>query len=463
MKKILIVDDDAINLKMAEYILQKNANYEVHTARSGQETLELLQRESYDLILLDIDMPEMNGIQTLEQIRQNPDWADLKVIFLSASALRKDMANAIRLGALDFVKKPFFPEELMERVSIALQVEGRDEILVVDDDKMCLMFAKKMLGTKYQVDTASSADEALEYLREKTPDLILLDFHMPEINGLEALQKIKAIRGKESIPVVFLTADSSQETEIEIFKAGAMDFITKPFVADVVIQRINRILELRHLQCSLQTEVEKKTKELKESHIKVRNLSTQIMLSLTSAIDAKDTYTKGHSSRVAKYSREIARRMGKKQGEMDEIYFAGLLHDVGKIGIPDAIINKPDKLTEEEFAVIQTHPSIGAGILGTISEMPTISVGAHYHHERYDGKGYPDGLVGEEIPELARIIGTADAYDAMSSKRSYRDILPQEVVRREIEKGKGLQFDPVIADIMLTIIDEDKEYNLREK
>lgn len=462
MKKILIVDDDAINLKMAEYILQKNANYEVHTARSGQETLELLQRESYDLILLDIDMPEMNGIQTLEQIRQNPDWADLKVIFLSASAFREDMANAIRLGALDFVKKPFFPEELMERVSIALQVEGRDEILVVDDDKMCLMFAKKMLGAKYQVDTASSADEALEYLREKTPDLILLDFHMPEINGLEALQKIKAIRGKESIPVVFLTADSSQETEIEIFKAGAMDFITKPFVADVVIQRINRILELRHLQCSLQTEVEKKTKELKESHIKVRNLSTQIMLSLTSAIDAKDTYTKGHSSRVAKYSREIARRMGKKQGEMDEIYFAGLLHDVGKIGIPDAIINKPDKLTEE-FAVIQTHPSIGAGILGTISEMPTISVGAHYHHERYDGKGYPDGLVGEEIPELARIIGTADAYDAMSSKRSYRDILPQEVVRREIEKGKGLQFDPVIADIMLTIIDEDKEYNLREK
>lgn len=463
MIKLLIVDDDVINIKMAEAILKKNGNYDIESVRSGAAALEVLQKREYDLVLLDIDMPDMSGIETLEMIRKSPEWQGLKVIFLSASVFPEDMANAIRLGALDFVKKPFFPEELLERVSVALQMEVRDQILVVDDDKMSLMLAKKVLGTKYQVDTAQTADEVYDFLRSNTPQLIMLDYLMPDVNGLEILRKIHTMKGKEDIPVVFLTSESSHEAEVEFFKAGAMDCISKPFVAEVVLQRINRILELRYLQNSLEREVDKKTKELKASHIKVRNLSTQIMLSLTSAIDAKDTYTKGHSSRVAKYSREIARRMGKTQEEIDEVYYAGLLHDVGKIGIPNAIINKPGRLTDEEFAVIKTHPAIGAGILENISEMPNLSLGAHYHHERYDGKGYPDGLFGKEIPEMARIIGTADAYDAMSSKRSYRDVLPQEVVRAEIEQGKGTQFDPGIADIMLTIIDEDKGYDLREK
>ena len=140
----------------------------------------------------------------------------------------------------------------------------------------------------------------------------------------------------------------------------------------------------------------------------------------------------------------------------------GLLHDVGKIGIPDAIINKPAKLTEEEFAIIKEHPKKGAQILEHIIDMPELSVGAKWHHERYDGRGYPDGLSGIAIPEEARIIAVADAYDAMSSRRSYRDIIAQEKVRSEIVNGKGTQFDPYFADIMLEMIDEDKEYLMRE-
>ena len=141
----------------------------------------------------------------------------------------------------------------------------------------------------------------------------------------------------------------------------------------------------------------------------------------------------------------------------------GLLHDVGKIGIPEAIINKPGKLTDEEFEKIKTHPALGAGILKNITEFPKLAVGARWHHERYDGKGYPDGIAGEDIPTEARIIAVADAYDAMSSRRSYRDVLKQDFIRGEILKGKGTQFDPAFADIMLALIDADADYQMREK
>lgn len=191
-------------------------------------------------------------------------------------------------------------------------------------------------------------------------------------------------------------------------------------------------------------------------------MTNETAQALASAIDAKDTYTHGHSTRVAEYSREIARISGKNEAECQEIYFSALLHDVGKIGIPGKIINKVGSLTEEEFAVIKTHPVIGNQILKNITQSPHIGDGAYYHHERYDGKGYPEGLAGTDIPEIGRIIAVADAYDAMTSKRSYRDILPQHQVRSEIENGIGTQFDPVYAKIMLEMIDADKDYKMKE-
>ena len=148
--------------------------------------------------------------------------------------------------------------------------------------------------------------------------------------------------------------------------------------------------------------------------------------------------------------------------KLGDIYIMGLLHDVGKIGVPDAVINKPGKLNETEFAYIKKHPVIGYQILSNIQESPRLAIAARHHHEKYGGGGYPDGLVGDDIPEEARIIAVADAYDAMTSNRSYRRVLEQEVVRKEIEDGKGTQFDPRFADIMLQMIDEDKEYKMRE-
>ena len=194
----------------------------------------------------------------------------------------------------------------------------------------------------------------------------------------------------------------------------------------------------------------------------VWRMSMQIVQTLVKTIDAKDSYTNGHSARVAQYSGRLAKRSGFKEGERGRLEYTARLHDVGKIGVSDAILNKKGKLTEEEYAIIKEHSEIGAQILSTITELPDVAVGARYHHERYDGKGYPDGLKGEEIPLFARIIAVADSYDAMTSKRSYRDALPQELVRQEITRGIGTQFDPRIAKLMLIIMDEDKAYKLRE-
>ena len=194
----------------------------------------------------------------------------------------------------------------------------------------------------------------------------------------------------------------------------------------------------------------------------IQKLSIEVTTALSQTIDAKDKYTKGHSTRVAKYSKMLAAALGENEKTQERIYYAALLHDIGKIGIPNAIINKPDKLTDEEYEIIKTHPVIGSDILKSISSMPEISIGARSHHERYDGKGYPDGLAGNDIPWIARIIGVADAYDAMTSNRSYRAYLPQERVKEEIIKYRGIQFDPKVADAMVRLIEEDREYTMHE-
>ena len=202
-------------------------------------------------------------------------------------------------------------------------------------------------------------------------------------------------------------------------------------------------------------------KKVEESQQALEKMNEKIVATIAKTIDARDRYTNGHSQRVAKYALELAKRMGKTEGEQREICYAALLHDVGKIHIPDAIINKPSRLSDEEFAHIKLHPLSGYYILRDIDEIALIAQGAKWHHERFDG--YPNGLAGKNIPEVARIIGVADAYDAMTSNRIYRKIMPQEKVREEIEKGKGTQFDPEIADIMLRMIDEDSEYKMKQK
>ena len=332
-----------------------------------------------------------------------------------------------------------------------------ERVVVVVDDAIILKNANTVLSEAgFKVTCLKSGRLLLDYVARNKIDMLLLDIKMPDLDGFETmklLRKWEKENGMKEVPVIFFTANDDCESETRGLSLGAMDFIRKPFVAEVLILRVRHLLDLIRLQSDLHAEVERKTKE-------IEGLSLHVVHTLADAIDAKDAYTKGHSGRVAEYSKEIAKRAGYTVERQEEIYMMGLLHDVGKIGVPDAVINKPGKLTDEEFERIKTHPGRGAKILKNIEEMPKLAVGARWHHERFDGRGYPDKLSGDDIPEEARIIAVADAYDAMTSNRSYRDIIPQEVVKSELEKGSGTQFDPQFAAIMLEIINEDVEYKL---
>ncbi len=334
-----------------------------------------------------------------------------------------------------------------------------ERIVVVDDDAIILRNADSTLSKGgFKVTCLKSGKMFLNYVKKNPVDMLLLDIRMPEMDGFETLQALRSWERenfRKTTPVIFLTASDDEETETRGLSLGAMDFITKPFASEVLKLRVSNLLELIRLQKDLHREVEKKTAQ-------IESLSIHLVQTLAEAIDAKDNYTNGHSTRVAAYAKEIARRYGYSPERQEEIYMMGLLHDVGKIGIPDQIINKPGRLTDEEFAMIKEHPAKGAKILSAVTEMPKLVTGARWHHERYDGRGYPDGLKGDDIPEEARIIAVADAYDAMTSNRSYRTIISRDRVISELNRGMGTQFDERFARIMLQMIEEDTEYTMRQ-
>ena len=329
-------------------------------------------------------------------------------------------------------------------------------ILVVDDNKTNLAMAKQELMHDYQVTPVISGMQALQFLEKKTPDLILLDINMPEMDGLETLRRIRENNAWSKIPIIFLTAESNPETESECLELGAEDFIAKPFVPRVMRSRISRILELEELRNDLETRLAEKTRQ-------VERVTLQSIMAIAGTIDERDAYTKGHSVRVAKCAEEIARRLGWDAAALQNLHYTALLHDIGNIGVPDSILNKPDKLTDEEFAVIKKHSAVGSDILKDIKMIENVGDGALYHHERYDGTGYPSGRAGEDIPLAARIICVADAYDAMTSNRVYRPKLSRDGITEQFISGAGSQFDPELCRVFVEMLDEGFTVQLNEE
>lgn len=327
----------------------------------------------------------------------------------------------------------------------------RKHIYIVDDSKTILKLTEGVLIGSYSISLFQSGKDALEAMHNNTPDLVLLDINMPEMDGYEVFRQMKDSSSLCKIPVIFLTASTKEDSEVKGLEMGAMDYISKPFSPMVMQQRIARILELNELRKNLENMIAEKTDDLQKLFI-------QSITTITYAVDAKDRYTKGHSVRVAQYCLAIAKKLNWSKQDCLNLYYIALLHDIGKIGIPDTILNKPAKLTDEEYRLIRSHTVMGANILRPITIVPQICDGARYHHERYDGKGYPYGLKGEDIPYVARIIGIADAYDAITSNRIYEKANVQDYAVKELRKGRGTQFDPFLTDVMLEIIKDGFEF-----
>lgn len=342
--------------------------------------------------------------------------------------------------------------------------EKQSTILIVDGSEEVLSSLDEILKDRYNLMLAETVEEAKAALTVEgfTPDLMMIGMNLRSMSAYAFYAFIKSIDRLSNVPVIFISEHFTPEEEITSLRVGAMDYVYMPFRDDILCRKIDKTLLLSRLTRSLDSEVKKQTALAETQLIRTKAITTQLMNALAETVDAKDHYTNGHSKRVAKYSVEIAKRAGKSDFECEEIYYAGILHDVGKIGVPGDVLRKTTKLSDDEYTLIKNHTKIGARILSGITELPMVADAAHYHHEKMDGSGYPEGLKGEEIPEIARLVAVADTYDAMTSKRSYRDILPQDVARSEIEKASGTQLDSKYASIMLQMIDDDKDYHMHE-
>lgn len=322
------------------------------------------------------------------------------------------------------------------------------KILVIESSMEDYAMIRDILGNMYHL-KQGNADEAEVFalIKQQKPDLILLDTELP---GEACWQIAGALTGNQEtakIPIVFMDADGERAGVQRGFKLGCADYVRKPFEPDIMRSKISTQIELygyRH----------KMEEMLLAERRKVIQVTLEAITAIAKTEEAKDSYTNAHSERVADTSVLIAEKLGWSEEKIEKLRYQALLHDIGKIGIPDRILNKHKNLTDEEYEVMKQHVKIGADILKTLSAMEGLEEGALYHHERWDGTGYLSGKKEREIPEAARIIAAADAYDAMSFERIYRGRLDESYVIEELKRGRGTQFDPEVTDALLLILTE---------
>ncbi|MDD4923239.1 MAG: response regulator [Dehalococcoidales bacterium] len=324
------------------------------------------------------------------------------------------------------------------------------EILVVDDEEVIRrLLCHKLKSEGYTCVEAGGLRQAMEKMHERPADLAILDIMMPGGSGVELLPEIK--KNYPDTIVIMATAVGDAETAIKCVRLGAYDYFTKPYNLDEVALSVARALNTRRLELEVLDYQQHLEEKVKVQADKIRDSFMNAVTALALALDAKDEYTSGHSGRVSEISVIIAKELGMHDSTLENIRLAGLIHDIGKIGVKEAVLNKPGKLTPEEFEHIKTHPAIGERILKPIVEEQDILDMVRLHHERFDGRGYPDGLSGERIPLGAAIMALADAFDAMTSDRPYRKSLGNTVAVEEIKKGSGTQFVPDVVEAFLRV------------
>lgn len=332
----------------------------------------------------------------------------------------------------------------------------KEHILIVDDDEMVGEVLKETIGVNGYVCTyVPNAKNAIQMLRgDPSVSLLVADIQMPGTNGLELLKEVKASRPE--VEVIMVTGATDLDAAILALKLGAYDFIRKPFEGEVVLTSVDRALEKIHLvrenesyRQDLERRVEAKSaalieqaRELLRKSEDLRKAYLDILTVVSNFIEARDTYTIGHTRRVTRYAQEIAAELGWAGDRIEEIEMGGVLHDIGKIGIPDSILKKPGPLTPDEYRVMKRHPEIGARMLEGIESLGAVIPYVLSHQERYDGNGYPEGLCGEAIPEQGRLLAIADAFDAITSSRIYRPPKSPKFACEEIRRNAGSQFDP---------------------
>jgi putative two-component system response regulator len=350
-------------------------------------------------------------------------------------------------------------------------MEEKKKILVVDDEARNLRLMEAMLiPLGYEVSLAHDGEAALGMVKNISPDLILLDIMMPKMDGFEVARRLKADDETRIIPIVMATSLREVEDRVKALEAGADDFLSKPVDKTELRARVNSLLKvksyndhMRNYQKELEAEVAKRTEELRHAFEKIKAASLDTIYRLSRAAEYKNEDTGAHILRMSHYSAIVARTMGLSEQTVERILFAAPMHDIGKIGIPDKILLKPAKLDPDEWVIMRQHTIFGGKILEE-SDAGFIRLGeivALTHHERWDGTGYPKGLKGKEIPLVGRIVAIADVFDALTSKRPYKESFSFEKSYEIIKEDRGTHFDPDVVDALFA--SEDKLLAIKGK
>jgi putative nucleotidyltransferase with HDIG domain len=436
-KRILVADDEPLIRRMFKIYLEKEG-YLVDTAEDGESAVKKVFETRPDLVITDIKMPHGDGYFLCRTVKESKETQHIPVIIVSALGGELDIDKGFTAGANEYLTKPVDLAELSSRIDNifkGIELRGREKILVVNPssiERSMLQYGLSQQG--FEIIVVASAEGAEKLLFAEFPSVVIADLEIPIAELIRIRKKVKENPKSKDTPFVITTSRTAKISKADRSQLEAVAYIAKPFPMEKIVVLIERILAERRTKIEIE-----------------REYLLETIASLAQALESRDHYTRGHSDSVTKYTALIARHFFKTDEEFQEIKLAALLHDIGKIGIPDSILLKPGKLSKEEFDIIKTHPQVGADILKPIASLKDVIRMIRYHHERIDGGGYPEGLKGDDIPLGAKIIAVADTFHALISDRPYRRSMPVERALSIIREVAGVQLDERVVEIFLNL------------
>jgi len=445
--RILVVDDSK-SIRFALESQLREEGFDVSTAADGREGLALALDGEFDLVITDLDMPKMDGFELCTRLKSEFKTSHIPIIILSARDSDQTIEQGFRVGADAYLAKGDRIEDKVDRIKDILRTKNfltGSRILVADDSLSVRLFIEAGLNEAgFRTLVVSNGREALEQLDAFNPDLILTDLMMPELDGADLLRAVAKSEKHRHVPVVIMSTVSDRPLMRRLIRDGAATFMVKPFTVNQLVITLEELFSTRF----------RLLMEERERLLLEHRLTLAAIASLVQALEARDSLTRGHSERVARIAQGIGEALGFSRDEQERLLLIGQLHDLGKIGVRDDVLLKEGPLDREEFEHVKGHSNVVADILRPIESLHDILEVTLYHHERWDGKGYPEGLKGEEIPFLARIIAVADVYEAVTSERPYRDSLPRRVALEIIREERGRQLCPVCVDAFFAWYDK---------
>lgn len=462
-RSILVIDNNKLSRMVLDDEL-KSSGLQVTFATNAAEGLDLASSLDPDFIILELTLSDMSGIELMNKLKESKRTESIPFMVVTGheDSIQKELC--LNAGALDVLYKPFSHGELTHIIKIYLDSEktktGRT-ILVVEDSSTIRAITRHLLEKRgHCVVEATNGLEGLEQLEKYFPDIdmIVTDINMPKMDGRQFVTKVRGQLRFQFVPVIVSTTITEKQNVKLLLSMGADDYIVKPFSSEEFLARIQSHLrtkglyedlgdankQLADFNETLEKRVVERTVELKEANL-------DAIYSLATAAEAKDDDTGFHVRRIQYYSESLAKQLGLPETQAEEIGYSSIMHDVGKISIPDDILKKPGKLTKEEFELIKTHPGQGEKILSDKNFFATARIISRHHHEKWNGKGYPDNLSKDLIPLPARIVALADVFDALTSKRPYKEAWPMDKAIEEMKISSGHHFDPGILQAWLAL------------